>query len=163
MLRIRYVGPKERPFYFDRYFGTRTIWEGYGDIQEIDDEDAARRLCRACPSLFEIVLEDSRQRPADSRVPSATGTAGVPERTDEERAEDRRIERATETIRIPSLRDPTIDILLRDATLPEMRAYVRARHVTMKGRSRSKFVRAIVDLHPEATAADAAEVDTPTV
>ena len=55
-MRIRYIGKKE--FNVDRLYGSHVMWTGYEDVQVVEDEEMAQRMCKGSPLVYEEVLDE---------------------------------------------------------------------------------------------------------
>ena len=62
MARVKYIGNKR--VHIDR-FKTHKVWNGHGDIVEVEDERLARILCSTAPRTYQMVEGDG----ADDPVP----------------------------------------------------------------------------------------------
>lgn len=56
MRLVKYIGTKS--LQVDRLYGTRTVWSGAGDVQEIDDDESAERMCRNHPDTYALIERD---------------------------------------------------------------------------------------------------------
>ena len=53
MKRVKYLGKKK--LHVDDLFRTNKAWHGHGDVQEIENDSHAKRMCDVCPEVYELV------------------------------------------------------------------------------------------------------------
>lgn len=60
MLRVQYLGNRESRN--DSLFGTNAVWRGHRDVQPVEEDAKARRMCNLFPEMFRLVGDAERDR-----------------------------------------------------------------------------------------------------